>query len=84
MSTPQPSPPPARSVAAVLKARLDRDSARLTIGSVSSIPDARHVVVSVAGATVTVPRLQSYTPLVGDAVYLLVQHDLVLALGAVR
>ena len=58
--------------------------ARVSIGKVHAVPDAGHVQVDFDGVLVTVPRLASYTPTVGEPVYLLVADSLILALGTVK
>lgn len=75
---------PQRRLEHVLRSRLAQPATQLVVSEVVSIPDARHVRVNVNGVDVTVPRLVSYSPIVGDACYLLVQADRTVALGAVR
>jgi hypothetical protein len=59
-------------------------SGTLIVAAVVSVPDSKHVQVTINGVNTTVPRLQHYTPVVGDACYLFVSPSLTVALGAVR
>jgi hypothetical protein len=57
----------------------------LMIGEVVSAPDSAHVVVEIAGANITVPRLASYTDAQpGDSVYLLGSTLVMIALGTIK
>ena len=79
------SVPFTRTLPFVLARALGRGpSTRCTIGKVHAIPDTGSVQVDFGGVLVTVPRLASYTPTVGEPVYLLVADSLVLALGTVK
>lgn len=74
-----------RTLPYVLSRALARGpSTRCTIGRVNGVPDAGSVQVDFDGVLVTVPRLASYAPTVGEPVYLLVADSLVLALGTVN
>lgn len=79
------SVPFTRTLPYVLRQQLQpRDgNVRALVGKVTAIPDPGHVTVELSGATVTVPRLASYTPAVGQPAYCLVTDSFVLALGTV-
>ena len=72
-----------RTLPYVLRERLNRTWARLVIGEVTAIPDADRVTIEQNGADVTIARLSSYTPTVGEPAYCLGADTLILALGAV-
>lgn len=80
------SRPLTRSLPAVLRREQRRAEVRLIVGRVvTPNPDSAHVIVEIEGATVTVPRLASYSaPADGDACYLLSTRQLTIALGAVK
>lgn len=83
MSTPAPL---SRTLTAVLRRQADvaAGGVRLQVGQVTAlVAGGRHVDVSVGGAVVRVPRLASYTPTVGDCVYLLASESVLLAIGTV-
>jgi hypothetical protein len=68
----------------------DRGLVRLSIGQVTAIPDSAHVTVQIAdpledadAVTITVPKLSSYSPTVGEPAYLLVSGYWTLAIGTV-
>lgn len=74
---------PARVLPNVLRGSLARSGATLEAGKVLAIPDARHVTLEIGGQPVTVPRLGSYQPTVGEAAWCLAGRTLLLAIGAV-
>ena len=76
------SVPASRLLPAVLRDQLARRGLSLQIGRVSAIPDAEHVTIELAGP-VTVPRLSTYTPTVGEPAYCLAGESLLVAVGAV-
>jgi hypothetical protein len=83
---------PLRTLPIVLRElAADRGFVRLTVGEVTAIPDSKHVTVKIAdpaedtdAATITVPKLASYSPTVGEPAYLLVSGYWSLALGTVK
>jgi hypothetical protein len=63
----------------------DQAGVEIVVGTVTGIPDQRHVNVSVAGgAAITVARLAQYVPTVGEPVYMLSPRTGMLAIGSVR
>ena len=80
------SVPYTRTLPYVLREALAEPSGvRFLVGTVVSIPNAQHLVVSVQGQNITVPRLRSYsTAAAGDPVFLLVSPALILAIGSVK
>lgn len=83
---------PVRRLPNVLRQGLsDRNVVRFAVGEVLSIPDPAHVTVQIADPTedadpvpITVPRLSTYNPNVGEPAYLLVSSQWTLALGTVK
>jgi hypothetical protein len=67
----------------VLRDRLDQRNVALIVGTVTAIPDAKHVQVNVRGTVTKMPRLKSYSPTVGDAAQILAVGSVMLAIGAV-
>jgi hypothetical protein len=78
--------PYTRDLAYVLRDKLKEKPLKLTAATVVSVPDARHVTVTLDGSVnFTVPRLKSYTaPAAGDPAFLLITNDLILAIGSVK
>ena len=72
-----------RTLPYVLREKLNRTWVRLVIGEVIAVPGPNHVEIDQNGATVTVARVSSYTPTVGEPAYCLGADTLILALGAV-
>lgn len=57
----------------------------LVVGKVTAIPNTQTLTVSIAGATVTLPKLSSYSaPAVNDPVYVLTSSAISLILGTVK
>ena len=66
------SVPLTRELAYVLREQLTRDPGlKLLAGKVTAVPDARHVTIQIAGSAVTIARLPSYLPTVGEAAQVL-------------
>ena len=73
-----------RSLSYVLREQLNPSGVvRFDIAEVAAIPNATHVTVDHAGDLLTVPRISSYAPTVGEACYLLSGDTLLIAVGAV-
>lgn len=78
------SVPASRSLPIVLRAQLRHGpGAELVVATVTAIPDADHVTVNRGGVVVTIPRLSSYTPTVGEPASCLASGSNMVALGAV-
>lgn len=77
--------PVTRTLTAVLQRELDaaRRGLTLTVAKVSAIPDAQHVTVELEGVALTIPRLASFTPVVGKAAYCLAGENTLIAIGGV-
>lgn len=77
--------PYTRTLPYVLREALARPALSAIVAEVTAIPDAASVTVDIAGNTVTIPRLASYTaPVVGEPAYILAGPSLMIALGTVR
>jgi hypothetical protein len=75
---------PVRALPNVLRQALAAGAdVRLELGEVTANPDLLHVTVAVGGDEVTVPKLSSYSPVVGEPCYLLTSRYWTLALGTV-
>ena len=75
-----------RSLPYVLREQLQksREGPTVLIGRVLSVPNRSHVTVDIEGASVTVPKLASYSsPIVGEPVHVLADPLATVALGAV-
>src|SRR5262245_37361542 len=77
------SVPFTRTLPYVLRQQLARSGVRILIAEVAAIPSTTHVTIDQAGVQTTIARISSYTPTVGEAVYILAADTLLLALGAV-
>jgi hypothetical protein len=55
----------------------------LAAGTVTALPGAGKVTVTLRGATLSIPKLQWYTPVVGDICMVLICDASYLALGDV-
>ena len=75
--------PVTRTLPYVLRQALARTALQLEIAEVAAVSDANTVTVTQDGVETTISRLASYTPTVGEAVYILVASSLMLALGSV-
>jgi hypothetical protein len=85
MTTPLRVGTPIRTLPNVLRRALgDTEVVRFALGEVAAVPDSQHVTVSIAGADVTVPKLSTYVPTIGEPCYLLTSGYWTLALGTVK
>jgi collagen type I alpha len=75
--------PITRTLPYVLRQALARTALRLEIAEVTAIPDGLTVSIDQNGVETTIPRVASYTPSVGDAVYIVVADTVMVAFGAV-
>lgn len=66
-----------------LETRLDDLAERHRVGQVSAVVGSRLTVTTTAGATLTVPRLATWTPAVGDIVLLAITPGGWIAIGKV-
>jgi len=57
------------SLAQAITAMIEKKTARRRVGTVSGTSGTK-VVVAVDGGSVTIPRLASYTPTIGDIVHI--------------
>jgi hypothetical protein len=77
-------PPFTRTLPYVLRDKLASPPAQLIVGTVTGVPDAKHVNVNIRGTVVKVPRLKSYSaPAVNDAAQILAVGSVMIAIGAV-
>jgi hypothetical protein len=72
-----------RSLPVVLRDALAGAQLELLLGTVAAVPDLAHVTVTVRDNQVTVPKLATYTPIVGEPCYLLAGGEFTFALGTV-
>ena len=56
----------------------------LLSAKVTSVPDSRHVVIDLGGATTKIPRVAHYPAVVNDVAQVLAVGSKMLALGAVK
>jgi hypothetical protein len=83
--TPLRAGTPVRALPNVLRQAVsERDVVRFALGEVSGVPDSKHVTVTIAGTDVTVPKLSTYAPTIGEPCYLLTSGYWTLALGTVK
>ncbi|HKE76630.1 MAG TPA: hypothetical protein VKB57_23635 [Acidimicrobiales bacterium] len=79
------SVPFTRTLPYVLRDALGDSGIGIVVGTVTGLPDQRHVSVSVAGGTpVAVARLAQYIPTIGEPCYMLTSTSGMLAIGTVR
>jgi Repeat of unknown function (DUF5907) len=72
-----------RSLPYVLREQIQQEWAELLVAQVVSVPDAKHVRVSLQGNQVTIPRISTYMPTVGEPCHCLAEHGMLVAIGAV-
>lgn len=77
------SVPFTRTMPYVLREQLSKTWLRLVVAKVTAIPNADTVTVEQAGSLVTIPRIATYVPTVGEPAYCLGADTTVIALGAV-
>jgi hypothetical protein len=75
--------PYTRTLGYVLREQLNRQGLRLLVAPVTAIPDPGHVTIDQGGSTVTVARLRSYTPTVGDGAVCIAAAGSIIAIGAI-
>ena len=75
--------PLTRTLPYVLRDQLIREPLRTLVGRVVAVPNENLVQVDLSGALVTIPRLSSYTPTVGEPAYVLTSSLFTVALGTV-
>jgi len=79
------SVPYTRTLAYVLRDQLQgrHPGLRLFIAPVAAVPDAGHVTIDQAGTQVTIPRLRSYSPVVGEGAFCIVDTATIVAIGSI-
>jgi hypothetical protein len=78
------SVPYTRTLSYVLREQLHRPGAlRLFVAPVASIPDAGTVTIDQDGTMVTIARLKSYIPAVGEGAVCIAAGTSIIAVGAI-